>query len=572
MSINGNLTLSANSTIDIEVAGTDPFAPEFDQIAVTGTAALAGTLNATLLGTFIADKSESFRFLTFASSTGDFTTFNKQQIAGRDTFVKTLGSTFYDLVGNLLVVRNTNDNGAFSLRNQINAANTGIDLDMIVFNLAGPGPFIINVGSDILLPNAALPAITTPLVIEGTTLPAYTGTPVIILNGSSVNALGNGLELASGSSGSTIKGLALQDFPLNGVLISSSNNTLDGNYIGTEPTGSLPHGVGDDGIEVTSGANNNLIRNNLIVDSGANGLFIKSNGNRLFGNTIGTNLLGNAALGNQAAGVMLLNASDNTIGTDGDGVNDAAEGNLISGNGLQGIGIDGNSDRTRISGNIIGLNRDGSLAIPNMDGGIQLYSALLADNTLIGTDGDGISDIVERNVISGNDTVGIFDSGTGTVIAGNRIGTNSFGTVSIGNSDVGVLVAGVNGTVGGASSSMTNLISGNLVGGIQLTATASDVVIRNNLVGLSISGDTALSTGGRGLNISGSGHLVQDNVISGNLTGIRLNDATNNQIMGNFIVPVRPAWPILAIPASVSRSLVTRVATRLVPHRHRIET
>ena len=50
-------------------------------------------------------------------------------------------------------------------------------------------------------------------------------------------------------------------------------------------------------------------------------------------------------------------------------------------------------------------------------------------NTRIGTNADGTSDVAERNVVSGNTSNDIFlNTSSGTVIAGNYVGTTPAGT------------------------------------------------------------------------------------------------------------------------------------------------
>ena len=66
-------------------------------------------------------------------------------------------------------VINTNDSGPGSLRQAILGANANSGLDTIVFSI-GSGPQTI-------APLSALPTITDPVVIDGTTQPGYAGTP-----------------------------------------------------------------------------------------------------------------------------------------------------------------------------------------------------------------------------------------------------------------------------------------------------------------------------------------------------------------------------------------------------------
>jgi hypothetical protein len=101
----------------------------------------------------------------------------------------------------------------------------------IRFDIAGAGPHTINVLS-------ALPTITDAVIIDGRTEPDFGGTPVIELNGTSAGATDGLLVSGAGSDGSGIRALAINRFALSGIAIDGSdNNTIHGNYLGTDVTG-----------------------------------------------------------------------------------------------------------------------------------------------------------------------------------------------------------------------------------------------------------------------------------------------------------------------------------------------
>ena len=81
--------------------------------------------------------------------------------------------------GETLVVTNTNDSGAGSLRQAIDLANLDPGPDSIAFNIPGPIPHVI-------APTSPLPAVTTPIAIDATGQPGYDGLPVVELNGASI--------------------------------------------------------------------------------------------------------------------------------------------------------------------------------------------------------------------------------------------------------------------------------------------------------------------------------------------------------------------------------------------------
>lgn len=165
-----------------------------------------------------------------------------------------------------------------------------------------------------------------------------------------------------------------------------------------------------------------------------------------------------------------------------------------------------------------------------------IYGSGTTDNLTIG----GISGAGEGNLISGagNGRFGLRLNVQGSLfIRGNLIGTNAAGNASIFNEGGGMYLSGANsGEIGGVSAGEENVISGNTTGyGIRL---GGSVAIRNNIIGLDISGTNALSNGGAGIIIGGSDGIVVDgNIISSNgeeaitsTTGFGNVDIINNII------------------------------------------
>ncbi len=68
--INGNYTQTAAGTLDVQIGATG--AAGFDQLAISGTATLDGTLNVTLLGGYVPNSGDSFPVMTFAAEVGSF--------------------------------------------------------------------------------------------------------------------------------------------------------------------------------------------------------------------------------------------------------------------------------------------------------------------------------------------------------------------------------------------------------------------------------------------------------------------------------------------------------------------
>jgi CSLREA domain-containing protein len=249
-------------------------------------------------------------------------------------------------------------------------------------------------------------------------------------------------------------------------------------------------------------------------------------------------------------GVYISGGSNNVVGTDGDGVDDADEGNQIVTNSGDGVYISG--DNNRVSGNLIGTG--GTAANPN-DHGVYIYSGT---GNLIGTDGDGVSDTEERNIISGNERDGIEIRSSQNTVAGNYIGTDQYGTSAIPNYN-GVLVTNggdynVIGTNGDGQGDTTegNLISGNMYHGVDISGAGTNRnKVAGNTIGLDVTGSLALPNGTYGIYVhngasnnyigtdsNGQSDQAERNVVSGNdHEGVVIEGSgtSGNEVAGNYI-------------------------------------
>jgi hypothetical protein len=146
--------------------------------------------------------------------------------------------------------------------------------------------------------------------------------------GPEIELSGEGLSAGAscwfiGSDG-TIKGLAINRCPAYGVVVSGAYNTIVGNYIGTDATGSSDVSTGYDGILLGNGTENNTIggpaeadRNVISAMNGGIRIFQTTGntaGNVVEGNYIGTDRTGTQPLGNGYGIKIHGGAHDNTIG------------------------------------------------------------------------------------------------------------------------------------------------------------------------------------------------------------------------------------------------------------------
>ncbi|MEY2612577.1 MAG: Cyclolysin, partial [Planctomycetota bacterium] len=340
--------------------------------------------------------------------------------------------------------------------------------------------------------------------------------------------------------------------------------------------GQLDRGNTGFGVQISLGATNTIIgtngtndgynanESNVISGNSTSGVVITgvaTNSNAIAGNYIGLRAGGRLALANDLSGIMVSSgAMFNRIGTDGNNIYDSMERNFISGNLANGIEINGaGTSENRVAGNYIGTNAAGTSAVKNYTDGVLITSG--AANNIIGTNGDGVADTAERNIISGNQFRGVFISAGASAnrIAGNSIGTNASGSGAIANGYEGVAISdspsnivGTNSSNDNNNASEANLISGNSAAGIWIGNTGSqNNVIAGNTIGLKANGTEVLANSYQGIYIglgakttrvgtdgNGSYDAVERNIISGNNSnGVAIEGVgtTGHKISGNYI-------------------------------------
>jgi len=447
------------------------------------------------------------------------------------------------------VVINTNDGGLGSLRDAITNANANCAIDpapVITFNIPS-GPFVIS-------PSTPLPSFTCASgayspTIDGTTQPL--SSPNTASDPANFNAVtpvaldatiygGNGLTFDSFYGGVlTVRGLEIRNFVQGIVSQPSSVNlgaadtlVLEGNYFhghtsvavvignsgasgssvgGTAASQFNRFDTNPTGVFAAGGASNISIAGNLFTSHS-----VAVELNSISNVTVSGNRIGNGSTGILAFNVALpATISGNYIGTL-DGSTPAANAswgitwqeslgvinnNVLSGNdvGLQLFADTG----TFVSGNFVGTNATGSAALAN-NFGIEIdISSAAKIQAPLNQDGN--------NVISGNTYGGIRLTGDGgSVIFGNKIGTNAAGTAALGNGSDGVAVDASSGT-----SIENNLISGNGGDGVS-TSGSHDILIKDNTIGLDKPRTAALPNSGGIFADCGYNIQIQDNTISGN--------------------------------------------------------
>src|SRR5829696_4708902 len=149
-----------------------------------------------------------------------------------------------------------------TLRAAIQQANAALGADTIRFAIPG------TTGVKTITPASALPVITEQVTIDGyTQTGAHPNTKAtgndaalkIQLNGTNLPGQ-NGLEI-SNSSNSVIKGLVINRFGNSTIYIhgDSVGNRIEGNFIGTNPAGTLDRGNGGTGVSIYDGPTREIV-------------------------------------------------------------------------------------------------------------------------------------------------------------------------------------------------------------------------------------------------------------------------------------------------------------------------
>lgn len=317
-------------------------------------------------------------------------------------------------------------------------------------------------------------------------------------------------------SGNAGRGLSIQGF---------GDSVIAGNYFGTNAAGDAAVGNGFDGILIYQGSSRNLVganadgvrddvERNVISANGNWGIRFNAaftDNNVVQGNYLGTNAAGTGALGNVLDGIGFdAGPQFNRIGTDGNGSNDAAERNIISGNVRQGVRIDA-SNRNTIAGNYIGLDVNGTPLGNALEGVLILNTSY--DNVVGGTAAQG-------NVIAYNRDAGVEVRGAST---SNRITGNAI----YGNTGIGIDLASDSVTrndAGDGDLGPNGLLNAPVLTGARLDGSG-------NLV---VTGYAPSATGYSSTVVRG----VQGAIAGDSDTAIRLGDTNNDYVISeNYNFP-----------------------------------
>jgi len=386
-------------------------------------------------------------------------------------------------------VTTTADDGVGSLRQAITDANNTAGPDTIDFNIPEGQCQVSGVCAITLV--TSLPNVTEGVILDGTTQPRYGSAPA------------NVCATAASPSYLRIQLATSDDYILN--------------------------------IETSSLVETFMVRGLAFVDQTKNAHGIRyhtySQG-RVQCNHFGIDGTGTLALNlgsGMCVGCLGGGGGNLIIGTDGDGVDDGGERNVF-GAGYDGIFVNlGSSSYPNwIAGNYFGVSADG---VTEMDLTTGIYMRQSVAQTVIGSNGDGTSDGLERNVfaycykgVSLDTRVGI---GHQNFVVGNWIGRDARGGLA--GNYYGIFVSGdstdqkisrnqimgneiginVSSDATLSDSSGANCIVGNS-SGLLHTGTAVNLFAEDNYWGAADGPSGVGSGGGDTVNVTGSGSVDFD--------------------------------------------------------------
>lgn len=261
-----------------------------------------------------------------------------------------------------------------------------------------------------------------------------------------------------------------------GISANGNSTTIQGNLIGTDVTGTkkLPNGTGIQALALniliggtTPGARN------VISGNQGDGVFIRGASNKLQGNYIGTDITGTLALGNTGNGVV---AGDGAL--IGGTVPEAR--NIISANGNFGnvaLGFNSSGSAAIVRGNYIGTDVTGMRALGGSFAGVSI----LSNGNIIGGTVAGSGNVISGNGV-GIQFQAFSGPGPGNVIQSNFIGVNAAGTGPLPNVLEGIAISGAsNNTIGGTQANTGNTIAFNGSSGVSISSGTGNVVRRNSI-------------------------------------------------------------------------------------------
>ncbi len=384
-----------------------------------------------------------------------------------------------------------------SLRDAVELATVAADRIVFDFSLiGGSAPFEIELDSNLELPE-------TDVTIDGLdctgcgSVGANTNDAADGFNSSlAVRIVPSGSFPASttlltvSGTGITVIGLNVDGSTGDGIDVTGADASIQDCYVGTSITGQPGSGNALRGIQVTSAASVDIL-NCLVSGNGSDGILIEggtSDDPLVQANIVGLSVDASTADGNGNHGIYLRATSDLDRAIIG-GLT-VAEGNVVSGNGGDGIRFEDKVDGLNVTynlafgivgNNVVGTDGAVTVARPNVANGLAFEGSSGGGN-------EPRNFLVIDNVFSGNGAAGILmQAAKENTFHGNAIGTDLAATQQLGNTAEGIYLrggpSGDNDTkqmvIGGVG--LENLIAYNGGDGIRMHVTGDPDVKQNTI-------------------------------------------------------------------------------------------
>jgi Right handed beta helix region len=406
-------------------------------------------------------------------------------------------------------VINTNDSGSGSLRQAITDANNNPGADTIGFSIPGTGQKTITILTD-------LPNITEGVTIDGGN-GGLASDRAQITNGGSLST-----GLLVNASGCEIRNLVINGFTSRQILVinAPSNCRIKGCVLGENPAGDAIVTGSGEAIEcINSGLSvggTTAAERNVMSSVNTSVVVLSTSNATIQGNYIGLNKAGTAVVGTPFTGIDVSNAGATIGGTK------PSEGNVIA-SMFAGIRFGGNPALPHsfgtAQGNLIGTDATGTVSL-----NFSNSTGIAVDHAVgVTINGNVIAGFAEGITISSSGISGA--SSNSNTVQGNFIGVAADGTTALGNNSHGIdIFLSNNNHIGGTNANEGNVIAHNNGDGVRIGVSTGNFVERNSIfsnggVGVNIYGNSSgalvegnsiFFNGGLGIDLDTVGPTLND--------------------------------------------------------------
>lgn len=345
--------------------------------------------------------------------------------------------------------------------------------------------------------NGSAGTVATGLTVRGNYIGTNAaGTAAIANAASGIVSVGTGFAVGgtAAGEGNLISG---NSFGLN--MGPAASGVIQGNRIGTNAAGTAAVGnitgilavLVNSTIGSTSASGRNLVAGNT-----GNGMLLSDSvGLDVTGNYLGVDVTGTLKLPNRDTDVNISSGSDIDIGVAGAGGGNLFGGDTASAGSNKAIRISGTWTNVRVTNNTIGIGTGGQ-NIGHKGQGLDASGTgsnlNVTGNTFVSSNSEGIRVVLDS-------------VGSGLVIRGNFVGVTP-ALEPRGTNSGGLLLANVQGVVGGPLESDANYIAYNALDGIAITTAGNVTITRNHIFG---NGSNAQNIG---IDLGNDGTPANDNL------------------------------------------------------------